>query len=77
MRVSRRRTSSDKRTRILLAAGMLAVAVAIAAVALGPLAAEGQTRDVLRSVDMGRNWSSLRATSPLSEYRTHFTDETA
>ena len=72
VRVSRRRRSSDTR-RALLAGGMLAVAVGTAAVA-GPLAAQGQTREVLRS-GTGPELVLTRATSPLTEYRAHFADE--
>ena len=72
VRVSRRRTSSDTR-RSVLAAGMLVVAVAAAAVA-GPLAAAGQTREVLRS-GTGPDLALTRAISPLSEFRSHFSDE--
>ena len=72
VRVSRRRSTSDTR-RGLLAAGMLAVAVAAAAVA-GPLAAAGQTREVLRS-GTGPELVLTRATSPLSEFRSHFSDD--
>ncbi|HWI31300.1 MAG TPA: transglutaminase-like domain-containing protein [Microbacterium sp.] len=73
VRISRRRTASDRRG-IVLAAGMLAVA-AVAAAALGPLAAQGMTRDVLRS-STGPELVITRATSPLSEYRAHFADDT-
>ncbi|MGC5224346.1 transglutaminase domain-containing protein [Micromonospora sp. DT81.3] len=72
VRVSRRRSSSDRR-RAILAAGMLAVAVVVAAVA-GPLAAAGQSREVLRS-GTGPELVLTQATSPLSGYRAHFSDD--
>ncbi|WP_245570367.1 transglutaminase-like domain-containing protein [Microbacterium luticocti] len=71
VRVSRRRTGSDLR-RGALAAGMVAVAVAVGAV-LAPAVAEGRTRDVLRT-GAGPEQAISRAITPLTDYRANFTD---
>ncbi|MFT4229986.1 MAG: transglutaminase-like domain-containing protein [Microbacterium sp.] len=71
VRVSRRRSASDTR-RGLLAAGMVAIAVVIGAVA-APAIAAGQPRDVLRSATVP-DVDLTRAEAPLSTYRSAFAD---
>ena len=71
VRVSRRRSASDAR-RGGLAAAMLAIAVVVAAVAAPPKAA-GRQREVLRR-GVGPELAISRAVSPLSEYRSNFSD---
>ncbi|MBU4465496.1 MAG: transglutaminase-like domain-containing protein [Actinobacteria bacterium] len=72
VRVSRRRTGSDVR-RSVLAGSMVLVAIVIAAIA-APAVAAGQDRAVLRSA-VGPDLAIRAAVSPLSQYRSNFTDE--
>lgn len=74
VRVSRRPTAVDQR-RKALGAGMVAVAVATAAIVV-PFAARGADRDVLRS-SVGPEVAVSAAISPLAEYRALFADERA
>jgi hypothetical protein len=71
VRVSRRRSASDVR-RVVLAGGMLVIAVLVAGLAAPALAA-GQSRDVLRS-SVGPDIDIARAQTPLSTYRSGFAD---
>ncbi|MRH29960.1 transglutaminase [Microbacterium sp. SYP-A9085] len=73
VRLARRRTGSDAR-RAALAAGMVVVAVAVGAL-IAPAVAEGRTREVLRS-GTGPAQAISRAVTPLTAYRTNFTQAT-
>uniref|UniRef100_UPI0033C13E00 transglutaminase domain-containing protein n=1 Tax=Microbacterium sp. NPDC019599 TaxID=3154690 RepID=UPI0033C13E00 len=74
VRMSRRSSSADRR-RTALGAGMLAVAVVVAA-AVVPFAAKGAERTVLRSA-VGPELAVAAAASPLSSYRSLFGEEQA
>lgn len=71
VRVSRRRSGSDVRRRVL-AGGMIAVAVVVAA-ATAPAVAATRSREVLRS-GTGPLLAVSRAVSPLAQYRGNFSD---
>lgn len=71
VRMSRSRGASDAR-RMALGAGMIAVSVAAAA-AIVPAVAQGAERTVLRS-GVGPETALTSAISPLTEYRTNFTE---
>ncbi|HKT57497.1 MAG TPA: transglutaminase domain-containing protein, partial [Microbacterium sp.] len=71
IRWSRRRTGSDVR-RTLLAAAMVLVAVTVAS-AVAPAIAQDRTRDVLRSAT-GPRIDIARAATPLTDFRTDFSD---
>ncbi|BDV29700.1 transglutaminase-like domain-containing protein [Microbacterium terricola] len=74
VRISRRPSRTDRR-RGALGAGMIALAVAIAAIVV-PYAARGADREVLRS-GVGPEIDLSAEVSPLSAYRGMFTDERA
>lgn len=74
VRVSRRPTGVDQR-RTALGAGMLVVAVAVAAIVV-PFAARGAERDVLRA-SVGPELAISSAVSPLAQYRSQFSDARA
>ena len=71
VRLSRARGASDAR-RMVLGAGMIAVSVAAAALVV-PAVAQGAERTVLRS-GVSPDTALTRAISPLTQYRTNFTD---
>ena len=71
VRLSRRRRAADVR-RTAVAAGMVVVAVAAGAV-VTPAIADVRARDVLRS-GIGPSQAISEAISPLTDYRTNFTD---
>jgi hypothetical protein len=74
VRLSRRRSASDAR-RAVLAIGMVAVSVGVAALA-GPALAQTRTREVLRSA-IGPEVAISRSVTPLTDYRANFADSTA
>ncbi|WP_052226328.1 transglutaminase-like domain-containing protein [Microbacterium mangrovi] len=71
LRWSRKRTGSDIR-RAALAAALVAVAV-VGASAVAPAIAQSRPREVLRSAT-GPELQIARAVTPLTDYRTAFTD---
>jgi len=72
VRMSRRRSASDRR-RMALGAVMVVAPVAVAVV-VAPTLAQGLDREVLRSAS-APDLALSRAVSPLAEYRTHFDDD--
>lgn len=74
VRISRRPTRADRR-RTALGAGIVAAALMIA-VAVVPYAARGAEREVLRSA-VGPDVDLSAEVSPLSEYRSLFSDDRA